>query len=156
MTSVMGIDPGKRGAIAVINIQTQKVYFWLLSAVQERRDTPFKDIIKQYKVVHAYIEKAQARPKQGVASMFNYGAGYGRIIGNCEAFDLRFELVTPQAWTKEMHKGCSGTDPKQRSKQAALQLFPGQDFRATPRCVTLHDGLIDALLIAEYGRRRFR
>ncbi len=156
MSSVMGIDPGLKGAVAVINLSTGEATFWLLSAIIENRTTHFEDIISAYGVQHVYIEKAQARPGQGVSSMFNYGTGYGRIIGWVEILGIKFTLVPPQTWTKELHKGTKEGTAKQRSKEAALQLFPGTDFRASQRCVTLHDGLIDALLIAEYGRRVYK
>ncbi len=155
MATVMGIDPGKRGAIATINLKTKKANFWLLSAVLENRDTPFGEIVAKYEVQRVYMEKAQSRPGQSCSAMFNYGVGYGVLQGIIRTLRLGLELVPPQTWTKEMHKGCSGKDAKEKSKNAALQLFPGQDFRASPRCVQLHDGLIDALLIAEYGRRRY-
>jgi hypothetical protein len=34
------------------------------------------------------------------------------------------------------------------------RLFPGVSLRATPRCTTDHDGMAEALLIAEYARRK--
>lgn len=156
MASVMGIDPGLKGGVAVIDIETGEANFWLLRAIMENRATPFDNIVKAFGVQHVYIEKAQAFPGQGVNAMFNYGTGFGRIIGWCEMLGIKHTLVAPQTWTKALHLGCTGKDPKQKSKQAALRLFPGKDFRATTDSVTLHDGLIDSLLVAEFGRRIFK
>ncbi len=99
------------------------------------------------------IEKAQARPGQGVSSMFNYGTGFGRLMGWCEALGLPYELVTPQAWGKVMHAGTTGTDPKARSLQAVQRLFPGVQL-TVGKSKKVHMGLAEALLIAEYGVRR--
>lgn len=152
---MIGIDPGKEGAIALLNNDPNTCLFWLLRDVAELRTTPFEDIIKAYGVQHAYIEKAQAMPHQGVVSMFTYGTGYGRILGWCEMLALPYTLVPPKTWTKEIHQGCTGTDAKAKSAQAVKRLFPTENLRIDGS-VKLHPGLIDALLIAEYGRRTFR
>lgn len=93
-------------------------------------------------------------PKQGVTSMFSYGTGYGILQGVVGAFGFPFTLVPPRVWTKVMHAGVS-TDisAKEKSLVAALRLFPDQNFLATPRSTKPHQGLIDACLINEYGRR---
>jgi hypothetical protein len=36
---------------------------------------------------------------------------------------------------------------------ALNRLFPKEDFRATPKSRTPHEGLMDAALMAEFGRR---
>lgn len=40
------------------------------------------------------------------------------------------------------------------SIKKAQELFPDVSLLASDRCKRPHDGLADALLIAEYGRRR--
>ena len=35
------------------------------------------------------------------------------------------------------------------------RLFPGVNLKATERCRKDHDGIAEALLIAEYGRRHY-
>ncbi len=148
----MGIDPGLRGAVAVLGGSDKTCEFWLLNDITECR-IPFENIVKGYGVEFAYIEKAQAFPGQGVVGMFNYGLGFGRIIGWVEALSVPYELVPPTKWQKVMHAGCTGKTAKEKSKNAARRLFPKENF--VPKgSVKLHDGLIDALLIAEYGRRQ--
>ncbi len=153
---ILGIDPGKQGAVALLCNDPNTTLFWLLSDIEESRSTPFDHIVEAYGVQHAYIEKAHAMPGQGVTSMFNYGMGFGKILGWCEMIGLPYTLVPPQVWTKEIHQGCSGANAKEKSAQAVRQLFPKEDLKATPRSVRLHPGFIDALLIAEYGRRNFK
>lgn len=50
-----------------------------------------------------------------------------------------------------MIPGAKG-DTKPRALAKALQLWPGETFLASERCRVPHDGMIDAALIAEYGR----
>lgn len=65
-----------------------------------------------------------------------------------------YELVKPKNWQKVMLADIPGEDTKARSIIAAQRLFPGADLRPTPRCRKPSDGISDALLIAEWGRRR--
>ncbi len=155
-TCVVGIDPGKQGAIALLSNDPNTCLYWLLSDIEEEGPGAFAAIIKDYNVQHAYIEKAQAMPNQGVVSMFTYGMGFGKLVGWCEMMALPYTLVPPKTWTKELHKGCSGADAKAKSEQAARRLFPKELLRPTERSKKLHPGLVDAVLIAEYGRRVFR
>lgn len=150
---IIGIDPGKEGAVAVLDVAGD------LCIVERLCDV---------KPCHLYIwampndaganrpliliEKAQARPGQGVSSMFNYGTGFGRLIGWCEALELPYQLVPPATWTRVMHAGTSGTDAKARSLQAAQRLFPSVPL-TVGKSKKPHTGLVDALLIAEYGVR---
>lgn len=65
---------------------------------------------------------------------------------------LRFERITPQSWQKVMLPGCKTGETKPRALAKARQLWPHETFLAAPRSRVPHDGMIDAALIAEYGR----
>jgi crossover junction endodeoxyribonuclease RuvC len=148
----MGIDPGLKGALAISH-HDDPIKSHLLEGMEYIR---FREIIHEHGLHHIFLEKAQAMPKQGVTSMFNYGVGFGKLIGWIESLMIPFTLITPQMWTKELHKGATGKDSKAKSLQVAQRLFPEIDFRATERCKKPHMGLVDAVLIAEYGRRVHR
>lgn len=150
--TIIGIDPGKAGAIVLMSNEPESIMSWLLEEMDARE---FREMVEVRQVKHAYIEKSQAMPGQGVTSMFTYGTGFGRLLGWCEALSLPFTLVAPREWTRELHKGCSGADAKTRSLQAAKRLFPEEDLRPN-RNAKPHLGIVDALLIAEYGRRLFK
>lgn len=152
---VIGIDPGKQGAIALLSNDPETCFFWLLADVERGIGMSFEEIIRRYDVQHAYIEKAQAMPHQGVVSMFTYGVGFGKLLGWCEMLSLPYTLVPPRTWTKEIHQGCAGESAKIKSSQAVKRLFPKEDLKGLGS-TRLHPGLIDALLIAEYGRRMFK
>jgi crossover junction endodeoxyribonuclease RuvC len=103
-----------------------------------------------------FIEKVSSMPKQGVASMFKFGRTVGALQAMLAAFKRRFQEVTPQAWQKVMHEGVnkkSMPNPKQRSVIVVKRLFPNENLLASARCKKPHEGFVDALLIAEYGRR---
>ena len=52
-----------------------------------------------------------------------------------------------------MFRGLPKGKTKDLSRQKAKQLFPKEDFRRTPKCKKAHDGMCDALCLAEYIRR---
>ena len=88
-------------------------------------------------------------PGQGVTSCFSFGQNFGFILGLLRALVIPFELVRPQKWKKEF----SCTSDKNTSIEVAKRLFPGVDLRRTPKCQKPHDGICEALLMAEYARR---
>lgn len=155
MTSIMGIDPGKEGAVAIFPLR-EKEFVVLNGLLQNIDYCFFRAYVHDFAVSHIYLEKAQSMPKQGVTGMFHYGQGFGRLIGWIESLMIPFTLVTPQQWMKIMHQGATGKDAKAKSLQVAQRLFPELDFKATERCKKPHMGLVDACLIAEYGRRTYK
>ena len=67
---------------------------------------------------------------------------------------LRWHRITPQAWQKVMLPGCKAGDTKPRAEALARQLWPQERWLPTVRCHKPSDGMIDAALIGEYGRRQ--
>ena len=69
------------------------------------------------------------------------------------ALGIPYQLTRAKTWGKVMHQGIEHKDPKARSIEAARRLWPGQSLLRTPRCTTPDDGIAEALLLAEFGRR---
>jgi len=86
---------------------------------------------------------------QALCSMWD---SYGAIRGVLESRGIRHHRITPQAWQKVMLVGCKKGDTKPAAFAKAKQLWPDETWLASPRCTKPHDGMIDASLIAEYGR----
>ena len=99
------------------------------------------------------LEKQQAMPGQGRVSMFRIGLGYGMWQGLLCALGLPYTLAHPKTWQKVMLSDVNKTDTKQAALLVAQRLYPDADFRATERCKKAHEGIVDALMMAEYGRR---
>ncbi len=163
----IGIDPGLGGAVARIghlrHDTISRVRTWDAPTAKDGKHTVLLPVEMKKILVQAsfqldeqcmvFIEKVHAMPKQGVSSSFNFGTGFGLWIGICAGLGLRYELVTPQRWQKEMLAGMQGG--KDASCIRAQELFPEADLKRGPRSKKLHDGRSDALLIAEYGRRTY-
>ena len=141
----IGIDPGKNGGIAVIGRNYVGCYVY-----DDAKLIRHCKILKAKKCI-CYLEQVHAMPKQGVSSTFNFGMNFGFIQGVLKAYGIPYELVSPQKWKKEF----SCTSDKNTSIEVCKRLFPGVNLKATERCKKDHDGIAEALLIAEYGRRHY-
>lgn len=147
----IGIDPGKNGGIAYI--QDSEIF------VKPYSDDTLLDVCSYLtnemcmkgEICKCVLEKVNAMPGQGVVSMFNFGQNFGFIQGMLKSRRVPFELVPPQKWKKEF----SCTSDKNTSIEVAKRLFPNVNLKATERCKKDHDGMAEALLIAEYGRRHY-
>lgn len=142
----IGIDPGKDGAMAIVApAETIVVPFDRDAYVAHLAAA--KDFTRDIRCV---VEHVGAMPGQGSVSMFHFGENFGWIQGVLSAMKLSYELVRPQKWKKEF----SCTSDKNTSIQVAQRLFPCVDLRRTLRCTKPHDGICEALLMAEYARRK--
>jgi crossover junction endodeoxyribonuclease RuvC len=145
----IGIDPGKSGALAVIHedglicryIFDEETYVNCLSWFKSETCNAV-----------CCLEHVGAMPGQGVTSMFSFGQNFGFIQGVLKANGIPFELVRPQKWKKEF----SITADKNTSIEVCKRLFPNVSLRRTDKCTTDHDGMAEALLLAEYARRKLR
>lgn len=89
---------------------------------------------------------------RNASTAYSVSSCFHSFRGFFEAKLLPFERITPQSWQRSM----LGKVPKGETKAFALakarEIWPGEKWLKTPRCSTPHEGLIDAALIAEYGR----
>lgn len=154
-TVYVGIDPGLDGGIAVI--YPHKVTVTVMPVAGKEIDV---DCIMQFipyvgsdAAIYACVEKTGAMSPGKIAiAKLNFNAGL--IQGILRARHVPLEVVRPQDWKKEI---LVGTD---KSKDAAIawckRVYPDVNLHATERSTKLHDGMADALAIAEYCRRKFK
>ncbi len=144
----MGIDPGKNGGIAIISVHRDYREVLSYPYSDDKLITVADEVTGS---TMCFLEDVHAMPKQGVSSTFNFGKNFGFIQGVLRSFAIPYQLVTPQKWKKEY----SCTSDKNTSIEVCKRLFPRVNLKATERCKKDHDGMAEALLIAEYGRRRY-
>lgn len=114
----------------------------------------FLDLINE--LMHAQqaarccLEKVSSMPGQGVASTFTFGMNFGWIKGVLELGEIPYQEIRPQQWKKEF----SLNSEKAKSIEVCRRLFPDVDLKRTPKCRIPHDGIAEALLMAEYARRK--
>ena len=145
----VGIDPGKAGGYAYIIDGAPKALPW--------DDTYFiQDMQCLVNVrddgIVAAVEKVGAMPGNGSVSMFNFGQSYGFILGALRALGIPFQIVPPRKWKAEFGLNSD----KAKSIEVCHRLFPSVSLRRTDKCRTDSDGLAEALLICEWGRRNLK
>lgn len=147
----IGIDPGKSGALAYIEVNDAQITGTVMPFSESGYRFILRNLVETYRgnIVCA-VESVSAMPGQGVTSMFNFGKGFGWTLGILEAYDVPYELIRPQKWKKEF----SVTSDKNTSIAVCKRLFPHVSLLPTERCRKDNDGMAEALLIAEYARRR--
>lgn len=162
MTTYIGLDPGLMGAFGVI--EGNHIYgspfptFWVKMASGRRRQKydwkAIKEFIEVRKDAIITIEKQYPMPMQGVTSQFTIGVGYGTLRGMLCGLGMATKVVHSKTWQKEFFQ----RDPEKTTKDQALEvvkeLYPNVDLFATERSTVPHSGIVDAILISEYGRRR--
>lgn len=150
MTTIVGIDPGATGAIAQIS---PMVGVWRMP----RSDRALVDLLQMFDpaTTRVYLERAQAMPQKAAregrgfetgTSMFSYGVAYGVIRGVLAARRLWYREVPSATWKADMGLW---RQPKTASIEKAKALFP----EAVDQ-IGKSDGRAEAVLIAEWGRRK--
>jgi crossover junction endodeoxyribonuclease RuvC len=152
----LGIDPGKKGAITLIDEHGGLQFFpWPKDDdLREIRDILIK-WKREYIIKGCLLEKVHAMPGQGVTSMFSFGTNFGCWIMALAFADIPYELITPQKWQKAVTYPKDGATPNARALTAVRRLFPKETF-ILPRCRVPHDGLVDAALMSVVAKRKFQ
>lgn len=142
----IGVDPGKKGGIAILDDNSVCAYPFSEEILVDTALT----LKASGKSVIAAVEKVGAMPHQGVKSMFTFGTGFGFIQGVLSALKIPFQLVPPQKWKKEF----SLSSDKKQSVTVCKRLFP--ELLLIPGgCRKENNGMAEAALIAEYAKRKF-
>lgn len=153
----IGIDPGLNGGIAFVNEQgLGLVYVTPVIGGKEYDIQAMKKHLQSApkEKLFAVIENQISMPGQGLTSTLQTGKGFGIWIGLLAGLNVSYQVVGAQAWQKRLFTGVKGNlETKEKSEVIAKRLFPEVDFRRSDRATKAHDGLTDAILIAEYGRR---
>lgn len=142
--SVIGIDPGKNGGIALMN----DAYVVVDVVKMPQTNVDLRDTIEDMKAQGAtvcYLEKVHAMPNNGAVSMFTFGQQFGwlqQVLADARIMTIE---IPPNTWQKALGVAGTGKDKAEHKsllKSKAQQLFPSTK-------VTNYNQ--DALLIAYYG-----
>lgn len=151
---ILGIDPGNMGGIAVRfgdSLAHTKAFKLPLPDKKDKYRKSDLDTLailinlhETFDIKHCYYEKVTASPQMGVTSAFTFGKNYGLITGMLTALKIPTTYIHASGWQTEM--GCLSRGDKKVTKARASELFPH---------LKVTNGVADALLISEYGWRKF-
>lgn len=157
---ILGVDPGKQGGFAMMSEDEVSVFAMPLDSEDEYNRRALADWFHQhyYKITHCFIEMAAMRRGNSAQSGFTVGRGFGMLEGMLNAFHIPYTIVYSQTWSKKYPHNVTEQDKDKRYKMIkqaraliAKRLYPNMDLRKSDRCKNLHDGIVDALLICDYG-----
>jgi hypothetical protein len=174
MKYFIAADPGKRGAIVVID-QNNNILTAQTPLIGGEIDT--HQIVKFLRSFegekHAVIENVHNMFGVGSSANFQFGRALGLLEGIISALDIPFTKVSPKEWQKEMWQGIKPlevittkknkdgspkykVDTKATSLLCANRLYPNVNLLPTERSKKPSDGIVDALLMAGYCKRKFQ
>lgn len=156
----IGMDPGKNGGIVCLwesgtissftiplinddlNVRQLCEYFKIFDSAKLNGEQ-FKVILEDVHSIHGASAK----------SNFVFGKVNGVLQTLIEVYSLPFVKVNPKTWQKLAFQGIAfNEDKKEMAAQAVHRLFPNTSFIIGPRTKKPHDGLVDACLMAYYGK----
>lgn len=168
---VIGIDPGLKGGIVTLNcngdivlmaplktleLSSKKLHYdpgWIYGYLgDDLWDYICINNTNSNVDITVGIEQMQAMPSKIKGGTGNYttGYGYGLYIGVLASLSYKYLEISPRTWQAEMLAGVTGEDTKTKAAKVATALFPSVDFVVGEKSRKLHDGLVDAALIARY------
>lgn len=160
--TIIGIDPGLNGGIAILHDGELPILHKMPTAdgIDEQAvRTIFEDALVMARnktmtltPITAFVEKVGAMPKQGVTSMFTFGTGWGLVRGILCGLCIPYRLVQPKEWQKALLAGMNRDNTKVAAYQYVSRLYPTIDYRISLKGRKPHDGKVDALCIALWGR----
>lgn len=174
MKYFIAADPGKKGAIVVIDSNNQ-----ILTAqtplvggeIDTHQISKFLNSFEGDK--HAVIEDVHSIFGVGAKANFQFGRALGILEGIICTLGIPFTKVSPKEWQKEMWQGIKPievptlkknkdgsvkykTDTKATSLICVKRLYPDVNLLPTERSKKPSDGIVDALLMAGYCKRKFQ
>lgn len=171
----IGIDTGKRGAVATIDKNGNPINHQILrtvdfsSAAATTYDLHLADLSLAW-FLDAQTRAAKGKIVIGIEALPKYATGglsqnysqalnFGWVINTLVMCEQRYELVQVNDWCAEIHKGQNkNLKAKAKSINTFLEIFGDETLFRIMTGVKVkkpHDGLIDAYLIAEYMRRKY-
>lgn len=149
MSIYIGVDPGKKGAMAIMGYSNTTGERYMMKIIPFDPQEYIKTL-KQFNGATVCIEQVHSLPHEGVKSVWSFGQTYGWLLGVLDAVGLSYQTVSPNLWKKDF--SLLRTEKKQ-SIEVCKRLFPGIELKRTDRCRNDDDNMADAALICEYARR---
>lgn len=151
---VVGIDPGKNGAIVGLDIHSS---YGFCQRLEYDENGTLLTRLPKVKIKKIYIEDIYGRGGWGAKSVFAMGFYYGQLVYYLRGLDIPLEFVRARDWQGWAHSQIELTkgrnSPKTKSLLAYKKLFPNDPVKSLLRegKKLYHDGVIDGTMIAGYG-----
>ena len=154
---VLGIDIGRRGAVALLTPAGDLVDVADLPVLNDGpagrpavNAALLADMIRRWAPASAFVEFVGARPGEAAPGAFSFGRCRGVIEGVLGAQGVPTRFVTPQVWKRAVGIP-AGKDMKDAARSEAIRRWP---LLADKFARVKDDGRAEAALIAVAGMAR--
>ena len=157
---IAGVDPGKSGAIAFWDEELRDLRLFSMPLVDGRRGgdvdryqlatlfelhRPELAVVEEVSAM-VYVAQDGTTRGQGAAASFNFGRGYGSVLGVLAALGIPVLFAKPAVWKSAL--GLSSS--KDASRVLAARIFPAFSRSFSRK---KDDGFAEAALLAKFGQR---
>ena len=159
----VGIDCGVRGGI----VSLSRCGDLRMLAVMPTKKVGTKKKVDLESLVAIFGKLARGNPfvciedtgghAPSAAGLRSMTYSFSSVETLCVAFKMPYRAVLARKWQSEFWKQPRGgkRDTKKLALISAKKMWSNQKWLENSRCRVAHDGLVDAALIAEYGRRKY-
>jgi hypothetical protein len=164
---IIAIDPGKTGAIAIINIEGKIIEVLDMPLSPDKSNISERGLREIFNTFNSndfaaledtkameFTDKNGEKRDQSVSSMLNFGENKGILRGLLISTSMCYEMVSPRKWQSALNvKGKVGGNGNCIAK--AKHYFPHCEVQRIGKGGSIidMDGRADALLMAEWLRR---
>jgi len=145
----VGVDPGKTGAVAVVNERGEPQ--WVDDMPRLGGELDAKALVEMLResrnlIACAAIERTQAMPQTPRSVCHSLGMSEGMALAGLLMLEIRIVRPRPADWKRAMRAPAD----KAKAKEMAEMMFPSMKHRIRR---TSDHNRAEALLLADYARR---
>ena len=146
---ICAVDPGLTGGWALLSpdgLLVEPMPVLQVGGKNELDIAGLCSLLDIWRPDHAIVEYQQSMPRQGVSSSFKTGKNFGLLLGLLYGAEIPITIVRAARWKRDMQVPRDKTSARHR----ATQIFPDH-YSSWSR--VRDDGIAEAALLAEWGRR---
>lgn len=160
---IIGIDNGISGALVAISAHHGLVIDKILMPTRPSDRSRECDAVAICEWIENFTHtddiavalETPSKHSPGTLALCSMWDCYGVIRGILESCGIRHIRIAPRTWQAEMLGKVPKGETKAYARAKAREIWPDEDWLATPRSKKAHEGLVDAALIAEYYRKKY-
>jgi hypothetical protein len=157
--SVLGIDIGVTGAVALLSDQGQLIELIEMPCLHDgpkKRRTINAPLLASFvyksHATRAFVESVGPRPKEGAVGAFAFGDSRGVVRGVLASAAIPLVWITPPQWKRVIGITPGSLGAKDEARAQAIRRWPAQADLFKHKN---DDGLAEAALIAIAGLKAF-
>jgi hypothetical protein len=159
---LIGVDNGISGALVALTAYSGIILDSILMPTRSTGTSRECDAVAicewiekfQYSDDIAVALETPSKHSPGTLALCSMWDCYGAIRGILESCGIKHVRIAPRTWQSVMLGVVPKGETKAYARAKAREIWPDEDWLATPRSKKAHEGLVDAALIAEFYRRK--